>query len=60
VAADFDLNLGKIGQPIRVAVTSGPVSPPIDVTLWLVGQERTVQRLGSAIELIEVRAAASA
>jgi glutamyl-tRNA synthetase len=58
-AADFDLNLGKIGQPIRVAVTSGPVSPPIDVTLWLVGQERTVQRLDRAIELIEARAVAS-
>ena len=58
-AADFDINLGKLGQPIRVAVTSGPVSPPIDVTLWLVGQERTVRRLDHAIQLIEARAAAS-
>lgn len=60
VAADYDITMGKLGQPIRVAVTSGPVSPPIDVTLWLVGQRRTVQRLESAIELIEARAAASA
>ena len=60
VASDFDLNLGKLGQPIRVAVTSGPVSPPIDVTLFLVGQERTVARLDHAIALIEERAAASA
>jgi glutamyl-tRNA synthetase len=59
VAADFDINLGKLGQPIRVAVTSGPVSPPIDVTLWLVGQERTVRRMDHAIRLIEARAAAS-
>jgi len=59
VAADFDINLGKLGQPIRVAVTSGPVSPPIDVTLWLVGQERTVRRMDHAIGLIEARAAAS-
>lgn len=58
-AADFDINLGKLGQPIRVAVTSGPVSPPIDVTLWLVGQERTVARLDHALTLIEARAAAS-
>jgi glutamyl-tRNA synthetase len=57
VANDFGLNLGKLGQPIRVAVTSGPVSPPIDVTLWLVGQARTVARLERAIELIELRAA---
>jgi glutamyl-tRNA synthetase len=60
VAADYDINMGKLGQPIRVAVTSGPVSPPIDVTLWLVGQRRTIQRLEQAIELIQARAAASA
>ena len=59
VAADFDINLGKLGQPIRVAVTGGPVSPPIDVTLWLVGQERTIQRLDRAIQFIEARSAAA-
>jgi glutamyl-tRNA synthetase len=59
VAADFDINLGKLGQPLRVAVTSGPVSPPIDVTLWLVGQQRTIVRLDHALRLIEARAAAS-
>lgn len=59
VAADFDINMGKLGQPIRVAVTSGPISPPIDVTLWLVGQNRTIQRMDHAIQLIEARAAAS-
>lgn len=58
VASDYDLGLGKLGQPIRVAVTSGPVSPPIDVTVCLVGRERTLARLDAAIELIEARAAA--
>ena len=56
-ANDFDLNLGKLGQPIRVAVTGGPVSPPLDVTLWLVGRERTLERLDRAIRLVEKRAA---
>ncbi|MDJ0938984.1 MAG: glutamate--tRNA ligase [Woeseiaceae bacterium] len=60
VAEDYELNLGKLGQPLRVAVTGGPVSPPIDVTLWLVGQERTLARLDKAVALIEERAAASA
>jgi glutamyl-tRNA synthetase len=60
VAADYDINMGKLGQPIRVAVTSGPVSPPIDVTLWLVGQRRTIERLDRAIGLIEARAGAGA
>ncbi len=56
VAEDYDLNLGKLGQPIRVAVTGGPVSPPIDVTLRLVGRERTLARLDRAIELVVARA----
>ena len=59
VAESYDINMGKLGQPIRVAVTGGSVSPPIDVTLWLVGQERTIKRLDHALELIKVRAAAS-
>ena len=56
VAASFEINMGKLGQPIRVAVTSGPVSPPLDVTVWLIGQKRVVQRLDKAIEIIEARA----
>lgn len=59
VAGQFELNMGKIGQPVRVAVTGGPVSPPIDVTVWLVGRDRTLARLDRAIQLIEERAAAS-
>jgi len=58
VAAEFEINMGKLGQPIRVAVTGGPVSPPIDVTLWLVGQDRTLARLDAAIEYIQKRAVA--
>ena len=57
VAAEFELNMGKLGQPIRVAVTGGGVSPPIDVTVWLVGQARVLARMDRAIRLIEERAA---
>jgi glutamyl-tRNA synthetase len=59
VSASFEINMGKLGQPIRVAVTGGSVSPPIDVTVWLVGRERTLKRLDDAIIMIEERAAAS-
>lgn len=59
VAADFDIKMGKLGQPLRVAVTGGPVSPPIDVTLELVGQDRTIRRMDRAISLIEARVSAS-
>ena len=57
-AAVHDIKMGKLGQPIRVAVTGGAVSPPIDVTLALIGRERTLARLQTAIEHIEARAAA--
>lgn len=57
VAASFEIKMGKLGQPIRVSVTGGPVSPPIDITLALVGQKRTVERLAKGIEYIEARAA---
>ena len=56
VAAEFDINMGKLGQPLRVAATGGPVSPPIDTTLWLIGQTRTIRRLDHALALIEARA----
>lgn len=59
VAAGFDINMGKLGQPLRVAVTGGPVSPPIDVTVWLVGRERVLKRLDHAVALIRERAAAA-
>src|SRR5690606_16180266 len=54
-AAAHEINMGKLGQPLRVAVTGGPVSPPIDVTLALVGRERTLARLDRALEMIEER-----
>ena len=60
VAEDYEINMGKLGQPLRVAVTGGPVSPSIDVTLWLVGQDRTIDRLDRAIAFIEERAGQAA
>ena len=48
VAEAQSVKLGKVAQPIRVAVAGGPVSPPIDVTLELLGQAATLVRLESA------------
>ena len=44
-----DLGLGKIAQPLRVAVTGSTISPPIDMTLEMIGRERTLARLAAAI-----------
>lgn len=52
VAEKQNLNLGKLAQPIRVAMTGGTVSPPIDVTLFLIGREKVLQRLDRAIKYI--------
>jgi glutamyl-tRNA synthetase len=41
--------LGKIAQPLRVAVTGTAVSPPIDVTLALLGRVRSLRRLDAAL-----------
>ena len=57
VADEYEINMGKLGQPLRVAVTSGPVSPPIDETLWLVGRERTLERIDNAVQYIVARGA---
>ena len=59
VAAEYDIGMGKLGQPLRVAVTGGPVSPPIDITLWLAGRSRTMERLDRALQYIEARVAAT-
>jgi glutamyl-tRNA synthetase len=48
VAARLGLTLGKLAQPLRVAVTGGAVSPPIDVTVALLGRERVLARLARA------------
>jgi glutamyl-tRNA synthetase len=40
-----DGNLGKVAQPVRIAVAGGPVSPPIGDTLVLLGKESTLCRL---------------
>src|SRR5690606_708138 len=53
VAAEAGLKIGKIAQPLRVAVTGGPVSPAIDVTLELLGRERTLARLDRAFACMD-------
>jgi glutamyl-tRNA synthetase len=47
-AARANLALGKIAQPIRIAVCGGTVSPPIDATLAILGREETLARLATA------------
>ena len=52
-AEESGLKLGKVAQPIRLALTGGSVSPPLDITLQLLGQKRSIERLGRAIDFIK-------
>ena len=52
-AETMQLKLGKVAQPLRVAVTGTSVSPAIDLTLSLLGREKTMSRLRYAIEYIK-------
>jgi glutamyl-tRNA synthetase len=49
LSGELQTGLGKVAQPIRVAVSGTAVSPPIDATLELLGRERTLERLDAAI-----------
>ncbi|HYL04178.1 MAG TPA: glutamate--tRNA ligase [Steroidobacteraceae bacterium] len=49
LAVQLAVGLGKVAQPLRVAVTGGAVSPPIDATLALLGRERTLGRVDAAL-----------
>ncbi len=52
VATQYDLKLGKLAQPLRVALTGGAVSPPLDVTIALIGRARVLARLQRALAYI--------
>ena len=52
-AEQLQLNLGKVAQPLRVAVCGSGVSPAIDLTLALLGKEKALQRIERAIRYIK-------
>jgi len=48
-----ETGMGKLAQPIRVLVAGVPVSPPIDVTLELLGKDETLARLRRGIDALK-------
>lgn len=48
-ADEMGLKLGKLAQPIRIAMTGGTVSPPIDITIQLIGRDRAINRLNKVL-----------
>jgi len=52
-AAQGDIGMGKLAQPVRVAVTGSSASPGIYETLEVLGQQRSVARIAEAIHSIK-------
>jgi glutamyl-tRNA synthetase len=51
----LEVGFGKVGQPLRLAVTGHGKSPSIDITLQLLGREKTIQRLQQAMDFIHTK-----
>lgn len=44
-----EVGMGKVAQPIRVAVTGGPVSPPLGQTLAIIGKDAVGARIDRCV-----------
>jgi glutamyl-tRNA synthetase len=51
LAEEKQAGLGKIAQPLRVAITGTTISPPIFDAVNLLGLERTIKRIERAVQL---------
>jgi glutamyl-tRNA synthetase len=51
IAAAKGISLGKLAQPMRLAMCGGTVSPPIDATLAILGKSESLSRLAQALGL---------
>ncbi|MFP4145820.1 MAG: glutamate--tRNA ligase [Phycisphaeraceae bacterium] len=51
-AEDTGRGMGKVAQPLRVAVSGGMVSPPIDQTLALLGKASVLARIDHCLNVV--------
>ena len=52
IVEKHDIKLGKLAQPVRVALTGGTQSPGIFEVIDVIGRDKTIKRLKSAIDSI--------
>ncbi|MBF0622938.1 MAG: glutamate--tRNA ligase, partial [Magnetococcales bacterium] len=53
ILADSGLGMGKLAQPVRIALTGGPISPGIYEVLRLLGRDKALPRMAIALEEFE-------
>ena len=56
-ADELEVGMGKVGMPLRVAVTGAGQSPGLDVTVHAIGQSRAIARIEKALAFIAEREA---
>ena len=49
VAAQLEIGMGKVAQPLRVAITGTQVSPDISHTVYLAGRDEALKRIDAAL-----------
>ncbi len=59
LAGDLGVGAGKVFQPLRLALTGLPASPGIFDVLLILGRERSLRRIGRAIDTIASHAGQS-
>lgn len=52
LCGEAGINMGKLAQPIRILISGGPVSPPIDATLSLLGKKESLKRIRRGISML--------
>jgi glutamyl-tRNA synthetase len=53
VAREQDIKMGKVAQPVRVAVSGKAATPEIDRTLAILGKDETLKRLDTCLSEVE-------
>jgi len=56
LAEERQVGLGKIAQPLRVAICGATISTPIFDSVQMLGKEKTLNRIDNAVRIVKTRA----
>jgi len=55
LAEEKQVGLGKVAQPLRVAICGTTISPPIFDSVQMLGKENTLKRIDNTIRIVKAR-----
>jgi len=56
LAEEKQVGLGKVAQPLRVAICGNTISPPIFDSVQMLGKEKTLKRIDNTVRTVKARA----